>query len=146
MKSFSSFCLLYKSYQGWRWWIKYICKLCLSSPGPAGSVSSESRSATCDLCLHCEHSFCLCPMCALEKSLVLPMVGCWMSNCRRLRCYHREGRAPLLSECVTQQPLLWMREKCFGLMFGSVRLCFERRRRMVKMKTGYICFQKGNVL
>lgn len=36
--------------------------------------------------------------------------------------------------------------KGFGLMFASVRLCFARRRMMVKMKTGYICFQKGNVL
>lgn len=70
MKSFSSFCLLYKSYQGWCWWIKYICKLCLSSPGPHGSVSSESRSVTCDLCLHLERSFCLCPMCAQEKKVL----------------------------------------------------------------------------
>lgn len=28
----------------------------------------------------------------------------------------------------------------------DVWLCFERRRMMVEMKTGYICFQKGNVL
>lgn len=44
------------------------------------------------------------------SSPVWPIVGCWMSNCGRLWCCQREGRAPLLSECVMQEPLPWMRE------------------------------------
>lgn len=41
------------------------------------------------------------------KGLNLPAVGFWIGGCGRLWCCHREGHAPLLSECVMQQPLLW---------------------------------------
>lgn len=53
-----------------------------------------------------------------------------------LRCCHREGHAPLMSEWVTQQPLPWRGKKKKGIkkMFQVdvwkvlSGLCFERRR------------------
>lgn len=45
------------------------------------------------------------------KGLNLPAVGFWIGGRGRLWCCHREGHAPLLSECVMQQPLLWKPEK-----------------------------------
>lgn len=58
------------------------------------------------------------------KGLNLPAVGFWIGGRGRLRRCHREGRAPLLSECVMQQPLLWTpEEKTFGV---DVWKCFLR--------------------
>lgn len=58
------------------------------------------------------------------KGLNLPAVGFWIGGRGRLRRCHRAGRAPLLSECVMQQPLLWMpEEKTFGV---DVWKCFLR--------------------
>lgn len=58
------------------------------------------------------------------KGLNLPAVGFWIGGRGRLRRCHREGRAPLLSECVMQRPLLWTpEEKTFGV---DVWKCFLR--------------------
>lgn len=95
---------------------KIFCKFCLLSPEADGSVPSAFvTEALCNMwSLFTSWALFLLPDVRTwkkQKSLVLTVVGCWMSNCGRLWCCHREGRAALLSECVMQQPLPWMREK-----------------------------------
>lgn len=58
-------------------------------------------------------------LCACPVHLKGPQFACsglWIGGRGRLRRCHKEGRAPLLSECVMQQPLLWTpEEKTFGV-------------------------------
>lgn len=60
-------------------------------------------------CLHLQLSL---PPCT-SSALVPPLVCYWARGSGRLRCCHREGRAPLSSEWLMQQPLPWRAEKMF---------------------------------
>lgn len=83
------------------------------------------------------------PILCTSKDLILPRVYYWTRDCGSLWCCHREGHAPLVSEWVMQQPLPWKSKEnvsgwCLKVLSG---LCFERRRRVMKMMAGYICLK-----
>lgn len=77
------------------------------------AFGQENHSLTCDTLFTLCALFPFVPVLCTWKGLILPAVGFWMRGCGRLWCCHREGHAPLLSECVMQQPLPWKTKKMF---------------------------------